>query len=262
MQKIDPAYLYHIGAQLRALARLTPDTDWFDSSAIFVNAKEAVAAAISPQNLYYPSLHQSPTRGEALWVVLHKMIARMGSAEWYGYFEQAEVNELLDALVGFESVYLTELQNASVFYVEPKGGFDLDHLINGGKALFPDSLILKVPETEFDVREGARALAFQLWTGSGYHFHRANEIVLRAYADHCAPGLRRSKSTMGMIVRKMKEKGVGDAPILAALENLIQFHRNPLIHPHQSIETKDEAISLYAAIRASMGYMLDKLPQP
>ena len=72
---------------------------------------------------------------------------------------------------------------------------------------------------------------------------------------------RRSKNlTMGTMVSSMEQHDVGDPNIRAALKNITTFHRNPVAHPGHKIEDGDEALSLYAAIRACMGYMLDKLP--
>lgn len=262
MQRIDPAWLYNVGAAIRPLSKVSTETDWFEDAASFVNAREQVAVAINANNLYSASLRQSVPRGVDLWHVINNMISRMGNDDWIGFFNAGEVKVLQDALTAFESAYLTELQNSSTYYVSPKGGFDLEYLIHGGEELFPESMAAKVPAAVPDVKEGARSLAFELWTGSGFHFHRANETVLRDYMDHEAPGKRGPKSPMGWIVREMKKLGVGHPPILAALDNLIEFHRNPLAHPQHTIETKDEALSLYAAIRAAMGYMLDKLPDP
>lgn len=263
MQKIDPAYLYQLGALIRPLTRITAETDMYDGVAVVVNARDAVAVAISPNNLYTPSLRQSRGRGEVLISLLNALIEKMNHKEWLGWFDQEEVNFLQETLIGFESAYLIELQNAAIYYVQPKGGFDIEGLIGAGENLFPRSLGLKVSSAIPDVREGARSLAFQLWTGAGYHFHRANEAVLRAYFDHEAGAANRKQNTpMGGLLKFMKDHGKGDPNVRAALENLVRFHRNPLIHPEHSIESEDEAISLYAAIRAAMGYMLDKLPDP
>ena len=61
------------------------------------------------------------------------------------------------------------------------------------------------------------------------------------------------------MLARMENLGVGDANILSALKSIVNFHRNPIIHPGDLIETAEEALSLYAALRAAMGYMLDKL---
>lgn len=62
------------------------------------------------------------------------------------------------------------------------------------------------------------------------------------------------------MITSMEQNQVGDMNIRSALDNIREFHRNPIAHPDQSLESDEQALSLYAAIRAAMGYMLDKLP--
>jgi hypothetical protein len=261
MQKIDPGFLYHAGAAMRPLARITVDSEWLDIYAILATAKDTVSAIID-HSIYARSLKQARWRGQALVEHIQNIAGRMVSApNWQGQkFTYDEVGDLQSHYWNFESALLVELQNAAIYYVLPKGGFDMEYLIGAGEELFPQSLGAKAPYALADVREGARSLAFQLWTGAGFHFHRANESVLRRYMDQVAPGKRTARMTMGQMVHKMTKLNVGDKVVLSALENLIQLHRNPLAHPEHSIETQDEAISLYAAIRAAMGYMLDQIP--
>ena len=130
-----------------------------------------------------------------------------------------------------------------------------------GERLFPDSLISKAPETEVDIKQGARCIAFDLPTAAGFHFHRANEAVLRRYFDSVSGSVSRPEpATMGALTGILKKQGLGDKCIIAALDNIREFHRNPLMHPEHTLASIDEAISLCCAIRAAMGYMLEHLP--
>ena len=45
-----------------------------------------------------------------------------------------------------------------------------------------------------------------------------------------------------------------------ALENIKEFHRNPIAHPGEQINSAEECLELVAALRAAMGYMLEALP--
>lgn len=261
MQKIDPVFLFHVGAGLRPLLKLGVESDWLEAYGIIAGARDA-ATSIADHSIYADCLRQARPRAHQLISYLDALAEKMiANNDWTTKFTHGEVSQIHSLYGHFESALGVELQNASVYQVLPKGGFDLETLIGAGEMLFPKSLANKAPEATSDLREGARALAFQLWTGSGYHFHRANESVLRRYFDHVAGAAnRKPKMTMGALNNKMRELKCGDKSIISALDNLISFHRNPLIHPQHSIESEDEAISLYAAIRAAMGYMLDKLP--
>lgn len=258
MQKIDPGFLYQLGAVMRPLQRINVDSDWWEAYSAITQARDSIPIVVD-HSIYAASIKQARQRGNNLASLLSALAEKLSAN---ADLNDEDIANLHSLFFHFESALLVELQNASIYHVQPKGGFDLECLIDAGEQLFPQSLALKVPEALPDVREGARSLAFQLWTGSGFHFHRANESVLRVYMDHEAPGKRTPKMTMGGMVHDMRKLKAGHPPILAALGNLIEFHRNPLAHPQHTIETQDEAISLYAAIRAAMGYMLDKLPDP
>lgn len=259
MQKIDPSFVYHLGSVIRPLQRIAPDTDWLDTISILTAAKDAISGVVD-HSIYTKSLRQSRGRGHALVSFIEAAMAKMTADDQFHDLDASEIQTLQNLFWLFESALTVEMQNASIYYVQPKGGFDIETLIEVGEQLFPESLATKVSSAMADVKEGAKALAFHLWTGAGFHLHRANESVLRAYMDYVAPGKRVPKMTMGAMVHTMTQHSLGNAAILAALSNLIQFHRNPLAHPEHTIETQDEAISLYAAIRAAMGYMLDELP--
>ena len=178
-------------------------------------------------------------------------------------FNSADIINVNRAFSAFEPVMLAELQQVSTFVVFQKGGFDNRFLVDDGKQLFPESLSLKVPEAINDVNIGARCMAFELWTAMAFHFHRANEAVLRLYFDKVAgsTALSAKKKTMGAMISHLEQKQIGDLNILASLRNITVFHRNPIAYPDHSIENVDEALSLYAAVRAAMGYMLNELPE-
>jgi hypothetical protein len=114
-----------------------------------------------------------------------------------------------------------------------------------------------------DVEEGGKALAFELWSSAAFHFHRANEAVLRRYYDQCyGPNKRPKICTMGTMLAKMEKDKVGEVQIVTALKSIKDFHRNPNSHPGAFIDSGDEAFSLVGALRAVMEYMLAKLPEP
>jgi hypothetical protein len=65
---------------------------------------------------------------------------------------------------------------------------------------------------------------------------------------------------MGTMLGKLKQLNLGDQRIIVALDNIRQFHRNPIAHPGEQIHSAEECLDLVAALRAAMGYMLEVLP--
>jgi hypothetical protein len=87
--------------------------------------------------------------------------------------------------------------------------------------------------------------------------------VLRKYFDAVNPGAKHPKAkTMGAYLDAMDKAGVGDPKVKAALTEIKNLHRNPLLHPDDIISTADEAMNLLGAVRASIGAMLREIPQP
>jgi hypothetical protein len=60
-------------------------------------------------------------------------------------------------------------------------------------------------------------------------------------------------------VRAMQQRKCGDPKILAAITQISELHRNPLIHP-EDILTLDEAMALVGIARSAMSAMLVPLP--
>lgn len=261
MRKIDPAFLYGLGAAIRPAYRITTTTPYIDAYTIVKDAAEAVDS-VCVQSIYSHALRQTPGRGQALKLAcsgFQELI--LSSGNWDNPFDEGVVSNLHAAVTNFEQALTVELQNESIYYVDGAGPYDVERLLTRGEDLFPKALMAKAPETRRDVQEGARALVLQLWTAVGFHFHRANEAVLRRYFDHvAAPEKRPDNASMGVLLTKLKQLKKGDPSIIAALDNIREFHRNPLMHPDHHIETSDQAENLYAAIRAAMGYMLEQLP--
>lgn len=65
---------------------------------------------------------------------------------------------------------------------------------------------------------------------------------------------------MGVYLRELDKRNAGAPAVRSHLRSIKDFHRNPLMHPEQSLENVDEALDLLAAIRCSIGYMLKEIP--
>ena len=209
-----------------------------------------------------PLIVLSQFAGTSLWFAVNAILPEISEvSDWSIVVFGWKISALKNAFRKFEAVLLAELQTFALYHVAPKGGLDTLCLTDRGETLFPSSLAQKAPEAVTDIVTGARCMAFGLWTAMGFHFHRANEAVLRRYyASVIGPAKQPKYLTIGTMVSSMSQHCVGDANIRAALDNIRVFHRNPIAHPDQNIETEEDALSLYAAIRAAVGYMLEKLP--
>ena len=110
-----------------------------------------------------------------------------------------------------------------------KRGYDVEELVSQGEGLFPDDLPNKVPEAVSDIQQATKCLAFELPTACGFH-RRLLKSVIRRYFDAVTGGAERpANRNIGDYLSKMKELGKGDAKVMAALKDLKDLHRNPLV---------------------------------
>lgn len=259
MQRIDAGYLYHLGETVTRVRQFRvrdfPAYEvWGPLHEVHAKVNEFVRTSVFALSLRTVFL-SAQVFLDAVSALLHR-IAHENLQTVTGM----DLLPLSTAYDRFEPVLASELSVAVTFLVQPKGAYDVVVLIERGHQLFPQELNIKAPEAARDIQEGAKALAFELWSAAAFHFHRANEAVLRRYYDHCVgPNQRPDPCTMGTMLRNMEQRGAGDGQVIVALQNITKFHRNPNSHPGQFVDDAEQAFSLVAALRAAMGYMLSEL---
>jgi hypothetical protein len=172
-----------------------------------------------------------------------------------------DVWPITNALTAFEAVLGAELALVPLYVVTPKAGFDTAILIEAGANCFPTEIWAKAPEALPDLQQATKCLAFELFTAAGFHLHRANEAVLRRYWDAVTNGATRPASrNMGDYLAELNKRNAGDAKVRAALKDLKDLHRNPLIHPEESLESVDDAVALMNGVHTAILNMLKEMP--
>ena len=262
MLRVDGAYLYEFGSSMRALRTMEEkDCTRLDIYFALNPAYDALDGMVY-QSVFSDGWKVVHTSAKDLLQEIKRHLIDFADATTFQVAVSVwNIKVIKNRFENLEAVMKAELQYLALYYVSPKGGFDNCNLIDHGIEIFPITLLKKCPEAGYDVMKGARCIAFELWTAMAFHFHRANEAVLRRYYAMVIGTAKRPKHlTMGTMLSSMEQHNVGDINIRAAIKNITVFHRNPIAHPDHQIDTSDDALCLYASIRAAMGYMLDKLP--
>jgi hypothetical protein len=156
----------------------------------------------------------------------------------------------------FEFSLKADLAIANLYVTTPKGAYDTLTLAENGLMAFPSSLPQKVPEAEKDAQQAARCIAFDLPTAAAFHLHRANEAVIHAYYKAIAPNKNPPSQRAASHWITAIEKELGQEKIVAALRDIQSLHRNPVLHPEESVGDSEEAIALMGAIIGCMRHML------
>ena len=226
---------------------------------------EIWAAAYSVQNhldqlfvhsLYGGSLRSSRQPADEL----RKTLASVTEAEATAYVSGLVVWQIEQSKSQFRTIFLAELGVLPSYFVTTKPPFDINMLLEAGEHLMPNDLASKVPEAVFDSKEAGKALAFELGTSCGFHAFRCLEAVVRRYYKEIANGAAEPKQrNLGVYIRAL-EKANANKTIIAALQQLKDLHRNPLVHPQVAI-TLDEAISIIGMVRSIAASMLNEIPK-
>lgn len=257
---LDGSYLYGLGKAVQPAGQVTANDSYIDAYLKLYGAKDSLEGFIT-RSVYTPSLRLVAEPANTLIKEISGIMDKAVSDPASGSkVSQQEAWKLGEAYREFESILKAELKHGNMYLATRKGAFDVKMLIQEGQEAFPSALGDKVPAALPDVRQGAKCLAFELYTASGFHFHRANECVVLTYLDSLKVA-RPPNRNLGAYIDALGKAGA-PPEIISCLRDLKDMHRNPLMHPEQSIEDLDSAIALLSAIHNAMSAMLKAIPVP
>lgn len=264
MKRLDGQYLYALGHQIHALGTIKNGASYGEVLGIVWTADRALQPFLDA-SIYQLKYCLQNGRTLLSWVQYISSKAFSSGDLANDRIDDADLANLRNSLSIFETNLASEFALMDTYLVAPKGGYNTGDLVENGEALFQPALAIKVPGAIRDIKQATRCLAFELPTAAGFHLHRANESVLHAYFDAVRGSVDHPKDgnrNMGNYVSLMEKNSLGDERVRAALKDIKNLHRNPLIHPDHDLETVDEAIDLLGAIRAVIGAMLPTIPEP
>lgn len=181
--------------------------------------------------------------------------------DWETEIEAWRIAAIRSEAQTFQQILTSELGTLPSFLVLPKGSFDVGFLTEQGEAMFPPDTAEKVPGTLADMKQAAKALAYELPTASGFHIFRVLEAVLRAYWDQVTDDKAHPNSkTIGMYAEGLRKGQHGDVKIWEALKQVKDLHRNPLAHPEVILST-EEAIGIVGIAYSVISEMLRSMPE-
>jgi len=256
MIRISLPYIYNLAAQLEPLERLQVGTSYFDVFLDIFGAEDAVSSLYTA-SVFSHTLRSSRPYADKLVEALRSAIHHDDHSR---QLDHSEVYSITNAFSQFKIALLAELEVVTNYFVVQKGGFDVVSLLDYSSSIFPPDLGVKVPEAMFDVAEAAKCLAFERATACGFHLFRATESVLRKYYVEVTEGKAEPKvRSIGVYLNALTQCGKGNPKVLAALKQMADLHRNPLIHP-DAVLSIDEALSIHGIARSAIAAMLKELP--
>lgn len=174
------------------------------------------------------------------------------------------IDKLEAAVKRFETVLENELTRADIYAVSQKGIYSTSDLIDRAEMALglPEELFLILPEpAKTDLRMSGRCLAFEIPTAAGFHVARATEAVIVSLIEAVGGSKPKdSQRNWGNYIKVLKDSQKVDPKVTHHLEQVKDLHRNPLIHPEETL-TMPEAVALWSVCTSLIGAMLTEAAQ-
>jgi len=136
-----------------------------------------------------------------------------------------------------------EAQRSFVLKVEDQRYLSSHSLIERIEDCYPKDVWEVISDdAKRELGECGCCLAFERYTGAGFHALRGVECVIRQYILKLTGALPR-KRDWGSYIQTLKDNGA-DANLIAVLDNIRTLDRNPLMHPEDWLEI-DDAIAVF-----------------
>ena len=255
MQRINLAYFYDLGAAMRPLPNLKPDTPLSESWVMLYEAEKQLGFLLE-SSLLAPAIRSSYETGKKLRTAL------TNGQDWTKKLTMSEVFSVTGAAKDFQTIVRAELGISDAYFVSRKAAYDTITLIQNAEAMFSPDLPSKVTEAIPEIREAGKCLAYELATASGFHLFRVLELVLRRYWEVIGKGRPQPKQkNLGVYLDHMEKHNLGDRKVRATLKQIKDLHRNTLIHPEDVLQV-DDAIGLFGIAQSAINAMLKVIPMP
>ena len=264
MEKINPAFFYECGAQLRPLTALTPDIN---------NRWQIYYASVPVYHYVYNLLdfYKSLNVCRGVGAELTKAITEM--QKWMRETPPDQVRKtdssvdarfinVVNKAKQFEAVLLAELQILATYHVTQKGAYYTPDLIDQAEMTLPESIRTKIPEDiKHEIRQSGRCLAFDNPTASGFHIIRAVEgIMHQYYLTVCKPRKSTRLENWGAYIAELyKSSDPTVKETVAILQQIKDNDRNLIMHPERVLSS-DDALTLFEIAKGAIMVMAKKLP--
>lgn len=251
MLRIDLGFWYKAGEVIHPLTELSGEKRLGDIFAPIFFAQDHLKYVLLQQ------VRSSFNYGMQLSDILEKYLNEADVNKFDTVISSWDVGRIAKAAQQFETALKAELSIAPSYIVTPKGGYNVDILTLAPALVFPPDLIKLVPESQHDVAQAAKCMAFEISTAAAFHLHRLNEAVVRRYWDAVSEDKKRPKrSSLGQYIGAMEKAKIGADDVLATLKQINNLHRTPVTHLEKDYENVWQAIELFGIVISAISSML------
>jgi predicted RNase H-like HicB family nuclease len=279
MQKLNLSFFYQAGLEIGRLAKIPIEATLLQVATQGLIAENYVRILIdNPDMPLRACLAHGQSLLDAIAVMHEKMNTYTPTSQddpipeaWRKVvtYEDTEFNNVINAAQTFETVLKADLDTLASYYVERKGIYDTDWLIEGAEEALPRSMIQYLDDQAIkDIRSSGRCLALDAPTASGFHILRATESILyRYYFAVCKPDKAERLDSWAAYLSALYKFSGGEEEITApdvreVYNNLnrIKAYRNDIMHPETEL-SQDEAFTLFENAKSAIMLMLPHLKE-
>ncbi|MBU1303928.1 MAG: hypothetical protein KKF33_00200 [Alphaproteobacteria bacterium] len=251
MQSINLAWFSRLANSLRPLAMGTYDID--NAAELLGNARGFLE--ILGDKSQFPLLLDASR--PLVWALQAEIEGALSSLDRGGEalenFAQHKA-AILDVSARLNGLLDADLAHQPVYHVFPKRAYDVGILTSDATQIFSPQVRASLNEEEtFNLKEAGRCLAFEVSTAAGFHIFRALDSILQRYVRIAKGSLPKNRN-WGQYIKTLEESGV-DKKITSVLFQIKEFHRNPIVHPDERLDTEG-ALSLIGIAESALSMMV------
>jgi len=248
MHRVDTDLVLQLGSQLRALREANRPSmplfavfhPWFDLLATLNTLVDHLGLKMSRE-----AIARLDRVGRRVLAAFYT--AGADSDKFEAPLQESDSSILKSALSELEIVLRAEIRHVDAYLASQVGIYSTSDLIERADEFFSEELRNVIASSaRDDIRQAGKCLAFDLPDAAAFHILKATEEVMRQFAQVLAgKELPRTSRNWGEYIRCLRETGA-DPKIAEYLDYIRKNHRNPVVHPEQTL-TRDEAIALFNA---------------
>jgi hypothetical protein len=244
MQKINLVKIYRLGAEIK-LRIVTGEPMIETWTKLSVAAQWLHSFLAETANVPVPKTRQAAL---ALLAYVHDVSNRM----FKNIQDKIDVPinsaanvKLQDMISVFEQEFEHESRELNVFSVSDVGTHSTTKLLDRAELNVPPDVRSRLKKESIDdINAAGRCLAFNLPTAAAFHILRAVEPVILDYHNTISGIHLPLKSRSWGTYRTQISKRGGDPKVVAMIDHIKDFYRNPIVHPEETLNA-DQALSLF-----------------
>lgn len=263
MEKINPYAFYRLGMELHPLTTVSANDNKVAIKEIFWPLWQGDQAMGLLLAGYPIRLGFSKSAAQALKNTIHTLFTEHFGEEKGGFKFPSEGEnptigswvwgQVTGALNTFQTVFQTEMENATTYQVSKKGLYSTVDLVEAAEEAFSGEIAPYVSQkTKSDFHAAGRCLAFNLPTAAGFHAARATEGMLELYWQTFTgkTGTRNGWQAYIDDLQAVIDSGKTPTPTKRVLDNIRvakDYDRNPVVHPRDVVLSEVDARILFSA---------------